>query len=53
MSHLFEYEKKYYNMNHQRWNRGDVLNGITYNENNDTFILTGKLWNNYYVVKFN
>lgn len=53
MSHLFEYEKEYYNMNHQRWNRGDVLNGITYNENNDTFILTGKLWNNYYVVKFN
>lgn len=52
MSPLFEYEEEYYKMNEQRWNRGEVLNGITYDENNDTFILTGKLWNNYYVVKF-
>ena len=29
----------------------DCLNGIAYNESDDVFVLTGKLWPKYYVVK--
>lgn len=30
----------------------DCLNGIAYNKTDDTFLLTGKLWPNYYNTKF-
>jgi glutamine cyclotransferase len=32
---------------------GDVLNGIAYDKNTDSFLLTGKRWGFYYNIKFN
>ena len=37
----------------ERSKTADCLNGIAYNSSDNSFLLTGKLWDKYYHVKFN
>ena len=34
------------------FDNGYVLNGIAYNKKNNTFLVTGKKWNNFYEIVF-
>lgn len=53
MQPLIDYELKNGKLTNQRISTGDVLNGITYIPEKNTFIVTGKLWDYYYEVGFN
>ena len=53
MQPLIDYELKNGKLTSQRISIGDVLNGITYIPEKNTFIVTGKLWDYYYEVVFN
>ena len=53
MQPLFDYELNNGKLTNQRISIGDVLNGITYIPEKNTFIVTGKLWDYYYEVGFN
>ncbi len=44
---IYDLSQLYY----PRDRHADCLNGIAYNESDDVFVLTGKLWPKYYVVK--
>lgn len=52
MSQLALHEITHHKMTNERLNKGDVLNGIAYDYTTNTFLLTGKRWSNYYLVKF-
>ena len=52
MQPLVNYELNNGKLTEQRINTGDVLNGITYIPEKNTFILTGKLWDYYYEIEF-
>ena len=53
MQPLYEYELNNGKLTMQEISIGDVLNGIAYIPEKNTFILTGKLWDYYYEVGFN
>ena len=53
MQPLIDYELNNGKLTNQRISTGDVLNGITYIPEKNTFIVTGKLWDYYYEVGFN
>ena len=53
MQPLIEYELNNGKLTVIQLNIGDVLNGIAYIPEKNTFILTGKLWDYYYEVGFN
>ena len=52
MKPLINYELETGKLTSSRLNEGDVLNGITFDNLNKTFILTGKCWDNYYEIDF-
>ena len=52
MKPLINYELETGQLTKETLNEGNVLNGITYNNLNKTFILTGKFWDNYYEIEF-
>ena len=52
MKPLINYELETGKLTITRLNEGEVLNGITFDNLNKTFILTGKLWDNYYEIEF-
>jgi glutamine cyclotransferase len=51
MSPLIKYELKKGILTKHGFDSGNVLNGIAYDKTNDNFILTGKLWGYFYVIK--
>ena len=53
MQPLYEYELNNGKLTLQEISIGNVLNGIAYIPEKNTFILTGKLWDYYYEVGFN
>lgn len=52
MTGLAVHEISHFKLTNTRLSIGDVLNGIAYDYNSNTFIFTGKKWSNYYLVKF-
>jgi glutamine cyclotransferase len=52
MQPLIEYELNTGKLTHNLLDDGYVLNGITFNNINNTFIITGKMWDNYYEIQF-
>ena len=40
-------------LSEEQMRQGNVLNGIMYHEKRKIFILTGKMWGNYYEIKLN
>ena len=52
MQPLYEYELNNGKLTMQEISIGDVLNGIAYIPEKNTFILTGKLWDYYYEIEF-
>ena len=53
MSPLVQYEIKKNTLTENDLYSGNVLNGITYNEVNKTFLITGKEWGYFYEVELN
>ena len=35
------------------FDRGKILNGIAYDKLKQNFLVTGKQWGNFYIIKFN
>jgi len=51
LDNLIENEINNYNLTYNYlYDNGYVLNGITYNKINNTFLVTGKNWNNFYEI---
>jgi glutamine cyclotransferase len=51
LMNLINYELKMKSINKNDIASGSILNGITYDNNRDIFILTGRNWSFYYEVK--
>ena len=53
MQNLIEYEFKKGILTTSNFYKGDVLNGIAYNDKNQSFLITGKRWGYMYEIVFN
>ena len=53
MQNLIEYEFKKGILTTSNFYKGDVLNGIAYNDKNKSFLITGKRWGYMYEIVFN
>ena len=53
LSNLVDFELKKDFFTQFEYERGKVLNGIAYDKNNKNFLVTGKQWGNFYIIKFN
>ena len=47
----FEMEKGFFTQ--YEYDRGKVLNGIAYDKLKQNILVTGKQWENFYIIKFN
>ena len=52
MTPLINYELSQNTLTNYLLSQGNVLNGIAYNPVGGFFVLTGKLWGNYYQITF-
>ena len=53
MQNLIEFEFKKGILTTSNFHKGDVLNGIAYNDKNKSFLITGKRWGYMYEIVFN
>ena len=53
MQNLIEFEFKKGILTTSNFHKGDVLNGIAYNDKNQSFLITGKRWGYMYEIVFN
>jgi glutamine cyclotransferase len=53
LGNLVDFELKKGFFTQFEYERGKVLNGIAYDKKNDNFLVTGKQWGNFYIIKFN
>ena len=53
LSNLVDFELKKGFFTQYEYDRGKVLNGIAYDKFKQNFLVTGKQWGNFYIIKFN
>ena len=53
MSDLVDFELKKGFFTKYEFDRGKILNGIAYDKLKQNFLVTGKQWGNFYIIKFN
>ncbi len=53
LGNLVDFELKKGFFTQFEYENGKVLNGIAYDKKNNNFLVTGKQWGNFYIIKFN